>query len=287
MPREILFRLPYKNRCPSVNFWSAVAPTTSDNRTVVIDGKRYIETNTHRIQYRFSETAGINHRERISALVDRGANGGLAGGDVRVLEHTLRQADISGIDNHTTVGLPIVTAAGVVNTHVGPVCVILHQYALLGKGKSIHSSVQMECHDIVLDERSRRLQPGGQQCLTTLEGYEIPLSICRGLPYMDMHPPSDHKLDTLPQVVLTSDANWDPTMADNEIEPDNVWYNTLDTGASPGTRAYGDTKFDHMGITNRTSSLFGTLLSSPKTHLTMYWSMLQQWNPSQRGCLPV
>jgi hypothetical protein len=145
------------------------------------------------------------------------------------------------------VGLPIVTAAGVVNTHVGPVCVILHQYALLGKGKSIHSSVQMECHDIVVDERSRRLRRGGQQCLTTLEGYKIPLSICRGLPYMDMHPPSDHELDTLPQVVLTSDANWDPTMADNEIEPHNVWYNTLDTEASPGTRAYGDTKFDQHG----------------------------------------
>jgi len=104
-----------------------VAPTTSDNRTVVIDGKRYIETNTHRIQYQFSEAAGINHREGISALVDRGANGGLTGEDVRVLEHTLRQADISGINNHTMVGQPIVTAAGVVNTHAGPVCVILHQ----------------------------------------------------------------------------------------------------------------------------------------------------------------
>ena len=32
----------------------AVAPTTSDNCTVIIDGKRYIETNTHRIQYQFS-----------------------------------------------------------------------------------------------------------------------------------------------------------------------------------------------------------------------------------------
>ena len=36
-------------------------------------------------------------------------------------------------------------------------------------------------------------------------------------------------------------------MADNEIEPDNVWYDTLDTDASPGTRAYGDTKFDQHG----------------------------------------
>jgi hypothetical protein len=61
---------------------------------------------------------------------------------------------------------------------------------------------------------------------------------------MDMRPPSDHELDTLPQVVLTSDANWDPTMADNEIEPDDVSYDTLDTEASPGTRAYGDTKSD-------------------------------------------
>jgi hypothetical protein len=106
----------------------------------------------------------------------------LAGEDVCVLEHTLRQADISVINNHTMVGLPIVTATGVVNTHVGPVCVILHQYALLGKGKPIHSNVQMECHDIVVDERSRRLRRGGQQCLTTLEGYKIPLSICRGFP---------------------------------------------------------------------------------------------------------
>jgi hypothetical protein len=64
---------------------------------------------------------------------------------------------------------------------------------------------------------------------------------------MDRHPPSDHELDTLPQVVLTSDANWDPTIANNEIEADDVWYNTLDTDASPGTRAYGDTKFDQHG----------------------------------------
>jgi len=132
----------------------AVAPTTSDSRTVVIDGKRYIKTNNHRIQYQFSEAAGISHRKGISALVDRGTNGGLAGEDVRVLEHTLCQADISRINNHTMVGLPIVTAAGVVNTHVGPVCVIPHQYALLGNGKSIHISVQMECHDIVVNERS-------------------------------------------------------------------------------------------------------------------------------------
>jgi hypothetical protein len=36
-------------------------------------------------------------------------------------------------------------------------------------------------------------------------------------------------------------------MADNEIEPDDVWFDTLDTSTCPGTRAYGDTKFDQHG----------------------------------------
>jgi hypothetical protein len=61
---------------------------------------------------------------------------------------------------------------------------------------------------------------------------------------MDMYPPSDHELDSLPHVVLTSDADWDPTMANNEIDSGDVWYDVLDTEPPPGTSAYGDTKFD-------------------------------------------
>jgi hypothetical protein len=36
-------------------------------------------------------------------------------------------------------------------------------------------------------------------------------------------------------------------MANNEIVPDDVWFDTLDTDASPGTRAYGEIKFDQHG----------------------------------------
>jgi len=61
----------------------------------------------------------------------------------------------------------------------------------------------MDCHDIAVDKKSCKLRQGGQQCLTTVEGYKIPLSIRRGLPYMDMYPPSDYELDSLPHVVLT------------------------------------------------------------------------------------
>jgi hypothetical protein len=93
----------------------------SDKRIMVIDGKRFIETNIHRVCYRFSGAAAETNRDNLAALVDRGANGGLAGEDVRVIKHTHRKADISGINDHTVVGLPIITAAGVVNTQAGPV----------------------------------------------------------------------------------------------------------------------------------------------------------------------
>ena len=116
----------------------------SHKRIMVIDGKRFIKTNIHRVRYRFSEAAAETNRDNVASLVDRGANGGLAGEDVRVIEHTHRKADIIGINDHTVVGLPFITGADVVNIQAGPVCVILHQYALLGKGKSIHSSVQMD-----------------------------------------------------------------------------------------------------------------------------------------------
>ena len=34
------------------------------------------------------------------SLIDRGANGGLAGSDVRILERTGRTVSVTGIDNH-------------------------------------------------------------------------------------------------------------------------------------------------------------------------------------------
>ena len=83
---------------------------------------------------------------KVSSLVDRGANGGLAGEDVRLIEQTARYADVSGINDHTIEGLPIAAVAGVVETHLGPICLIMHQYAYHGKGKMIHSCIQVEHH---------------------------------------------------------------------------------------------------------------------------------------------
>ena len=76
-------------------------------------------------------------------LVDRGANGGLAGSDMRVIHKTHRKINIQGIDNHEVTGLDVVTTATLFNTSQGKVIGIFNDYAYLGKGSSIHSSGQL------------------------------------------------------------------------------------------------------------------------------------------------
>ncbi len=65
-----------------------------------------------------------------------------------MLHKTGRFVDIAGIENHTLNDLEIVTAAGVVSTTTGQAILILHQYAYLGQGKTIHSAAQIEHYKI-------------------------------------------------------------------------------------------------------------------------------------------
>jgi len=61
--------------------------------------------------------------------VDRGANGGIAGDDVCIIEKSDQTIDVRGIDNHQITNILIVTAGGVIKTQHGPTIAILHQYA--------------------------------------------------------------------------------------------------------------------------------------------------------------
>jgi hypothetical protein len=87
------------------------------------------------------------------ALVDRGANGGIAGEDVRVIAKTSCQVDIQGIDNHRIVARPIITAGAVINTQKGEVIAIMNQYAYIGKGKSTHSCEKLEDYKKVVHDK--------------------------------------------------------------------------------------------------------------------------------------
>ena len=70
-------------------------------------------------------------------LVDRGANGGLAGSDMRVIYKTHRKINISGIDNHEVNGLDVVTAATLLNTSLGKVIGIFSQEVSQDSGLSM------------------------------------------------------------------------------------------------------------------------------------------------------
>jgi hypothetical protein len=130
------------------------------------------------------------HRTRVTqSLVDRGANGGVAGEDVRIISKSHRQVDIQGINNHQVTDIGIGTVGGVVHMQHGPILAIMHQYALFGKGTSIHSPGQLEWYKNSVDDKS--VHVGGTQSIKTLDGYLIPLSIKNGLPRMDIHPYTD------------------------------------------------------------------------------------------------
>jgi hypothetical protein len=102
-----------------------------------------------------------------------------------------------------------------VQTQRGPVIAILHQYALLGKGASIHSPSQLEWYKNDATDKFLHV-PGGLQRITTLEVYIIPLTIKDDLARLDICPHTDHEFDTLPHVFLTSKMEWDPTVLDHQ-----------------------------------------------------------------------
>ena len=126
-------------------------------------------------------------------LIDKGGNGGLAGASMRVLQKNHRKINIVGIDDHELTGLNVVTAAALMDTQQGPIIGIFHEYAHLGKGRSIHAAGQMEWFNCKVDDRSKVV--GGAQRIETSDGYVIPLSIESGLVYRNsMRIPMDNDL---------------------------------------------------------------------------------------------
>ena len=191
-------------------------------------------------------------------LVDRGANGGLAGSDMRVIHKTHRKINIQGIDNHEVTGLDVVTAATLLNTSQGKVIGIFNEYAYLGKGSSIHSSGQLEWFKTNVDEKSVKV--GGTQLITTLDGYSVPLLIKDGLAYAtSLGKPTDQDMDTYPHVFFTSPDEWDPSVLDHD--PPHL--DGLDPSQVPD-QPFGDPMFDAYGDFNeRIIANLNILLDAP------------------------
>ena len=108
--------------------------------------------NAH-ITYHVAQANQANQANHGSS-VDRGANGGLAGSDVRVLSTSSRKCTFTGTDNHEIPGLDIVQCAVLVQTNHGMVNLIMNEYAYNGRGHSIHSSGQIEWYTNTVDDKS-------------------------------------------------------------------------------------------------------------------------------------
>ena len=147
------------------------------------------------------------------SLIDRGANGGLAGSAVRILERAGRTVSVTGIDNHELPQLDIVTCAALLHTNHGKVILIMHECAYYGRGNTIHSPGQIEWFQNTCDEKS--IHVGGKHVINFLDGYSTPLQCRTGLMYMNLlGMPTDTDLNTYPHVLLTGPHEWDPLVLD-------------------------------------------------------------------------
>jgi Reverse transcriptase (RNA-dependent DNA polymerase) len=199
----------------------AARSTNDDSATaqqVTVNGHTYQRiTNAANVKYHVNQSSVMSHK---GSLIDGGANGGMSGSDVRVIETTLSKADVTGIADHAVVDLPISTVAGLIDTSNGCIIGIFHQYAHLGTGKTIHSTNQFKAFGLQVIDTPRFLR--GSQQIHHPDGYVIPLSIRNGLPYMDMCPPSDSDMESYPHVFFTSDDTWDPTFLDDEYTVEDM-----------------------------------------------------------------
>ena len=175
------------------------------------------------------------------SLCDRGANGGAAGSNVRVISQTGRKVDITGIDNHKIPPINVGTVGAVVTTHKGDVIAIFHEYALCVTGKTIHSGGQLEWAGNKVCDRSIKI--GGTQVIETPGGYKMPLDIIDGLPWLPCRPYTDDEWTKLPHVIMTADERWDPKVLDYTLPHDNSLY---DPDHDP-TDLFEDSAFDATG----------------------------------------
>ena len=139
-------------------------------------------TINHHFTYHVAPASQAKH----GSLVDRGANGGLAGSDVRILSRSSRKCTVTGIDSHELQGLDVVQCAALEEANHGKVNLIMNEYACCGTGHTIHSSGQIEWFKNSVDDRSVQVG-GGKQRICTIDGYAMPLTCRGGLMYLSIY----------------------------------------------------------------------------------------------------
>jgi hypothetical protein len=140
---------------------------------------------------------------------------------MRIISRTQQTIDLSGIDDHTVRNLDIVQVGGVTRSQKGEIIIVINQAAYMPDGRTIISAGQLEWFKCTVDDKPTRVS-GKTPTITTLEGYIIPITVRRGLPYIRLRPYTDDEWNKLPKVTVTSPKEWDPTVLDSGV--DENWY---------------------------------------------------------------
>jgi hypothetical protein len=126
-----------------------------------------------------------------------------------------RCVDIGIARDHQMTGKRLGTFCAVINTQLGRVLGIFHQYAHVPEqAKYIHSRCQFQAHGNLVGDTATVY--GGPQRIDTSDGYQLPLSIQSGLPYTNQSYPNADDMK-LPQVEFTSPAEWNPDIHDDIV----------------------------------------------------------------------
>jgi hypothetical protein len=207
------------------------APATSfKDHEISVNGHKCLrQVQSHELHCSVSQAS----RKKKSSLIDRGANGGIAGVDTRVIErHPHRAVDVRGVDDHEITYVPIVTAGAIARSQRGEVIFMMNQHACHPQqGRSIDSSCQLEAFNNDVNDKSIHI-PGGLQRIQTPDGCVFPLSVRDGLPCLGMRPHTDAEFDSLPHVILTSDVDWNPRVLDFDIDNDDAWCDAISDNAN-------------------------------------------------------
>ena len=215
-------------------------------------------------------------------FVDRGANGGLAGSDVRVLNTSPRQCTVIGINNHEIPALDIVQCAALVNTNHGIVNLIMNEYAYYGKGHTIHSSGQIEWQTNTMDDKS--VQVGGQHRIITIDRYSMSLVCKSGLMYLKFQGiPTEKDLQTYPSVHLPSPQEWELSVLDyvhpkDNGEPNSTYDSIEKFQVDPTFDEFNDYINKLLSITPQISSTHNYLVNKH----TILWGGTVDFFPMKR-----
>ena len=138
-----------------------------------------------------------------------------------------RLVNITGVGNHLInqkrIGKFCSVSPGITKDGIlSDILCIWFEYArVIEQSTSIHSMVQLEDYGANISGKAIHL--GGKQSIVTPCGTTFPLMIKKGLPYLPQRKPTDDEMNGgLPQVIMTSDKEWDPSIYDTTCTIDEL-----------------------------------------------------------------